>query len=626
MRTAAVTTALALALMAIGTARAADLTLRVDAREVQRKHVHTDMTLAVRGGGPLTLVFPKWIPGEHGPSGPLDTVIGLVIRAGGTQLPWQRDPRDMYAITVTVPAGATRLEIALDSGLTIEGGEFGAGPTSSEQLAVLPFNLFVLLPKGRDAAEISTAAAVLAPPGWKLSCALELHRQADGSVALEPASLARLIDSPVQMGAHLERIELAGSAPYPELHHVISIAADSAAALAVPDDFAAGYGRLVAQAGGLFGTRMYRSYTWLLSLSDHVARFGLEHHESSDDRLFENTLSDEGRREGLAELLAHEYVHSWNGKYRRPAGLLSPDYDQPMDGSLLWVYEGLTQFWGTVLPVRAGLMKPEHYREMLAAVAGEYDIQPGDRWRPLADTAVAAQVLYDSHDSWSSSRRSTDFYEASELLWLDVDTQLRKVSGAHASLDDFMRRFYAGKGGEPALKPYVESDVYAALAAVAPGDWRALIRRHLDSLGPAALLAGLESSGWRLEYSAEKNSYVEERQKFYKNLDRRWSIGLIITEKNAIADSIEDGPAARAGAGPGMTLIAVNGRKFSAEVLDAAIAAAHQDHKPIELMVESGDYYRTLSVACFSGARYPHLTRISNTPDYLSEGLKARSD
>lgn len=627
MRIRAVTMGLACALLGVMTgARAADLTLRVDAREVQRKHVHTDMTLAVRDAGPLTLVFPKWIPGEHGPNGPLESVIGLAIRANGAPLAWQRDPRDMYAITVTVPSGATALDIALDSGLTIEGGGFGAGPTSSAQLAVLPFNMLVLLPKGRDAAAISAQAAVFAPPGWQVSCALDLHPQADGSVALEPADLSRLIDSPVQMGAHLERIELAGSAPYPGLHHAISIAADSTAALATPADFAAGYGRLVAQAGALFGTRMYRHYTWLLSLSDHVAHFGLEHHESSDNRLFEDTLADEGGREGLAELLAHEYVHSWNGKYRRPAGLLSPDYDQPMDGSLLWVYEGLTTFWGAVLPVRAGLVKPESYREMLAAVAGGYDIQPGNRWRPLADTAVAAQELYGSPRAWSSSRRGVDFYAASELLWLNVDTQLRSTSGGRASLDDFMRRFYAGKGGAPALEAYVESDVYATLAAVAPGDWRALIRRHLDTLGPAVLLAALEGSGWKLTYSAEKNTYVEERQKLFKSLDRRWSIGLSLAAQGDIADVIEDRAAARAGAGPGMKLIAVNGRRFSAEVLDAAIAAAHQDHKPIELLVEGGDFYRTLAVAYFDGPRYPHLTRIANAPDHLSVVLKARSE
>src|SRR5579862_1866784 len=388
-----------LVLLAASSVRAADLSLRVDARDVERKHLHTDMTLAV-APGPLTLVFPKWIPGEHGPTGPLETIIGLSMRANGTLLEWHRDPLDMYAIAVTVPAGASQLEIALDSGLATEGGVFSTGPTSSEQLAVLPWNEFVLYPQGRDANTLSTAVTLLAPPEWHLNCALALRAQGDGTVQLEPASLARLIDSPLQMGRYAKRIELRGSPPFPELKHVISLVADTPEALIVPDDFATGYGRLVAEAGALFGTRMYRHYTWLLTLSDHVAHFGLEHHESSDDRSDENALSDVPLREGVAELLAHEYVHSWNGKYRRPAGLLSPDYEKPMDGSLLWVYEGMTQFYGTVLPVRAGLVPAESYRDMLATVVGIFDEQQGNRWRPLQDTAVAAQILYDSPDNW----------------------------------------------------------------------------------------------------------------------------------------------------------------------------------------------------------------------------------
>jgi predicted metalloprotease with PDZ domain len=603
----------------------ADLTLRVDAREVAADHLHTDMTLAVKGG-PLTLVFPKWIPGEHGPTGPLETIIGLTFRANGVQLAWRRDPLDMYAVTLTVPADATRLEVALDTGLATEGGQFSTGPTSSAQLAVLPWNELVLLPKGRDAGTISAEASVLPPPDWQLNCALALAREGDGSVRLEPSTLARLIDSPLQMGRYVRRIELGGAAPYPELPHAISLAADSAEALAVPADFAAGYTRLVAQAGALFGTRMYRHYTWLLSLSDHVAHFGLEHHESSDDREAENALSDAPLRERVAELLAHEYVHSWNGKYRRPAGLLSPDYQKPMDGSLLWVYEGLTEFWGEVLPVRAGLSTPESYREMLADLAGYFELETGARWRPLADTAVEAQVLYNAPTAWESSRRGTDFYEAAEFLWLNVDAQLRARSSGRASLDDFMRRFYAGAGGEPALKPYVEADVYAGLAAIEPSDWRALIRRHLDSTSPAALLAGLESAGWQLEYSAAKNSYVETRQRRDRLTDRTWSIGLTIDDKAMITDVIEDRAAAGAGAGPGMQLVAVNGRRYTPAVLDAAIDEAHERHRPIELMVESGDFYRTLTVAYFDGRRYPHLQRIEDRPDTLSQVLRPREE
>jgi predicted metalloprotease with PDZ domain len=605
-------------------ATAADLQLRVDARDIARKRVHTEESLAVKGG-PVTLVFAKWIPGEHMPSGPIDTIVGLVFKSNGQTLTWKRDPYNTYAITVNAPSGATRLEVSLDTGLPTEGGSFSAGPTSSEQLAVISWNHFVLLPKGRDAATISTAATLLAPPGWHLVSALDFHAGADGAVQFEAASLARLIDSPVQIGRYARRVDLAGAAPFPELQHSISIMADSEAALNVAKEFQADYTHLVAEAGALFGTRIYRHYTWLLTLSDHVAHFGLEHHESSDDRVDENSVTEPAFKEGVAGLLAHEYVHSWNGKYRRPAGLVSPDYQTPMDDSLLWVYEGMTQFWGTVLPVRAGIQKPESYRDELASTVAYFEIQSGGRWRPLADTAVEAQDLYNSPRAWSSSRRGVDFYQASELLWLNVDSELRTRSGGHASLDDFVRRFYAGAGGAPALKPYKEEEVYATLAAVTPADWRAIIRRHLDTLGPGALVDGLESTGWKLSYSAEKNTWDEVGEKASKATLRQYSIGLVLDKDGAIVDASEERPAAHAGAGPGMKLVAVNGRKYTTEVLDAAIAAAKDDHKPIELMVDTGDYFRVISVPYFDGPRYPHLARIEARPDTLTEVLKHRT-
>ena len=605
--------------------QAADMTVRVDAREVARKRIHTELELAVSPGA-LTLVFPKWIPGEHGPSGPLNTLVGLSIRAAGAPLTWQRDPRDMFALHLTVPPGVRRLQIGLDSGLPLEGGEFTAGPTSSARLAVLSWNEYVLLPKGRDAATLSVVASVLAPPQWQLACALQLAApQADGSVQLEPTNLAQLIDSPLQLGQFTQRISLPGSAPLAQLPHSIALAADSAAALQVPEDFAAGYGRLVQQAGVLFGTRLYRHYTWLLTLSDHVAHFGLEHHESSDDRVDENSLADAPLREELAELLAHEYVHSWNGKYRRPAGLLSPDYQQPMDGSLLWVYEGMTQFWGTVLPVRAGLMSPETYHEMLASLASSFSLESGNRWRPLADTAVAAQLLTEAPAAWSSSRRDLDYYEASEFLWLNVDSELRRRSAGRISLDDYVRRFYAGTGGAPALKPYVEQDIYATLNGIVPADWRTLIHRHLDSLGPEVLLEALRGSGWQLSYSAQKNSYLETQQRRRKDTDRQASLGLLLDDKAIVVETIEGGAAAKAGIGPGMQLVAVNGRKFSAEVLDAAILAAQASRQPLTLLLESGDYYQMLSVPYFDGPRWPHLTRIEAQPDLLTPVVASRN-
>ena len=603
----------------------AELTLRIDARDVARRHLQTHETLAVKPG-PLVLVYPKWIPAEHAPAGPLDSIIGLEITANGQRLVWQRNPLEMYEIAVTVPKGVDHLDIALESGLPTDGGGFSGSPDSTARLAVIRWNQYVLLPKGRDAATLSSVGSVRAPDGWEVACSLDSHKGEGGAVDFEPVSLAQLIDSPAQLGAFMRHVELPGSAPHPDIHHAISITGDTAEATAVPADFATGYGNLVAEAGALFTSRHYRHYVWLLTLSEHVSHFGEEHHESSDNRLPETILADADTRNGVVPgLLAHEYVHSWNGKYRRPQGLLSPDYQKPMDGSLLWVYEGLTEFWGDVLPVRAGLTQPEFYRDLIAARAGHFEISSGPRWRPLADTAVEAQVLYDASPAWSSARRGVDFYEASIFLWLDVDSQLRAHSGGKATLDDFMHRFYSGADGKPEVKPYVENDLYTTLAAIAPADWRGIMRKHLDVPDTTALLDGLKHAGWQLSYSAEKNVAVELSQKVRKSTDRQWSIGLRLDKEAGIVDVIEGRAAALAGAAPGMKVLAVNGKKFTAEILDAAIVAAQSSHKPIELLVENDDYYRTLSLSYFDGPRYPHLTRVDGTPDTLTDVLKART-
>jgi predicted metalloprotease with PDZ domain len=602
---------------------AADLTLHVDAREVARRHLLTQETLAVKPG-PLVLVYPKWIPAEHSPSGPLDTIIGMEIKANGQRLEWKRDPYEMYALSVTVPRGVSQLDIALELGLPAEEESQAKSPDSSARLAVIRWNQYVLLPKGRDAATITALGSLEVPGGWQAACSLDMHAAQGGALEFEPVSLAQLIDSPVQIGEFLRRVDLPGSAPHPEIQHAISIAADTAAAIVVPADFAQGYGKLVAEAGALMDSRHYRHYVWLLTLSDHIPHFGEEHHESSDNRLPETILSETETRGAVAGLLGHEYTHSWNGKFRRPQGLLSPDYNKPMDGSLLWVYEGLTEFWGDVLPTRAGLMKPEEYRELEAVDAGYYEISSGPRWRPLVDTAVEAQVLYDSARAWSSARRGVDFYGASVFLWLDVDSQLRAHSGGKVTLDDFMRRFYSGSDGKPEVKPYVENDIYAALSAIAPADWRGIIRKHLDVADTTALLEALRHAGWQLSYSAEKNTRVVLSEKLNKTTNRLWSLGMSLDKEATIRDVIEGRAAALAGAAPGMKLIAVNGKKFTTELLDAAVIAAQSSRKPIELLVENDDFYRTLSVAYFDGPRYPHLTRIEGSPDILAEVLKSR--
>jgi len=616
-------TSVAILLAWSGLAAAADLKVALDARDIRSKRVHTQLTIPAKAG-PLTLVFPKWLPGEHGPTGPLESLIGLEIRAGDKVLPWSRDPYDMYALRVTVPAGVASLDVKMESGLAVDGDGFSAAPTSSDRLAIIPWNEFLLFPKGIDAEKVMIDASVRTPEGWAVSTALDI-RESGGVYSLETASVARLIDSPLQMGAHSHVFDLAGSAPLPAIRHRLSVFADSAAALEVPANFADGYSRLVAENGALFGSRMYRHYTWLLSLSDHVAHFGLEHHESSDNRREEKAFKDEEGRMTVSMLLGHEYVHSWNAKYRRPAGLLSPDYQKPMDGTLLWVYEGLTEFWGDILPTRAGLVTKKFYLESLAENAGWFDIQPGQNWRPMVDTATAAQVLYPAPESWSSARRSVDFYEASVFLWYDVDAEIRARTNGARSLDDFMKAFYAGAGGAPAVKPYVEADVYAALNGVAPNDWRAFIHRHLDTTSNKPLLGMFGRSGWRLEYSAVKNDFIEYRQKRREFTDRSWSIGLKVDKEDKILDTVEGRAAALAGIGPGMTIVAVNGQKYSDDVLDAAIAAAQTSRQPIAILVENAGFYRTFDVPYFDGPRWPHLVRADGTDDQISKVLDPRA-
>jgi predicted metalloprotease with PDZ domain len=602
---------------------ASDITLRVDAHEVTRNRVHTTLAIAVKPG-PLTLNYAKWIPGEHAPTGTLDSLIGLEISASGIPIVWSRDPLDLYSLRMVVPRGVDHLDVVIESGLPIEGLLFTSGQTNSARLAIISWNEFVLYPKGVDADKLTVDASLIAPAGWTVACALEGKTGKGNAIRFEKSSLARLIDSPAQIGLYSKLVEIKGAEPAPQLRHSMSIMADSEAAIYLPEDFARGYNRMVSESGALFGSRIYRHYTWLVSLSNHIAHFGLEHHESSDDRAAEGMLSADDLRMELAGLLGHELVHTWNGKYRRPLGLLSPDFQQPMDGSLLWVYEGLTNLLGFVLPTRAGLITPEYYRERLAVSSSVLELEVGARWRPLGDTIAAAQLPRSS--VWQSSRRSTDYYAASDYLWLDVDAELRARSQGRVSLDDFVKRFCAGVSGAPQVKPYVEQDIYNLLAELSPGDWRSFIRRHLDQTGTMALFAALDRTGWKLGYTAVRNTALATDDRRRQSTNRLASIGLFLDADNRIIDVIEDRAAARAGAGPGMRVVAVNGERFTTVVLDDAIIAAQKSREPISLLVEKGDYYQTLRVEYYDGLRFPHLVRIEGRADNLGAILTPRTD
>lgn len=588
------------------------IALEVDAREAARKIFHARLTIPA-APGPLTLYYPKWVPGEHGPTGPIADLAGLRITAGGRTIPWRRDSVEMFAFTCEVPSGVDTVEVALDYLSPAAAGGFSSGSSATANLAVISWNQLLVYPKGASADTLRYAASVRLPAGWKYATALAAEKGSSETLRFEPVSLTTLVDSPLLAGAHFRVVQLSDGA----VPHRLDMAADSEAALEIPAQQSEGYRRLVAETGALFGARHYRHYDFLLTLSDRVAHFGLEHHESSDDRVPERSLVDEDKRKAsLRDLLPHEMVHSWNGKYRRPAGLAPGRFDQPMTGELLWVYEGLTQYLGEILTPRSGLLTPEQYREDLALTAAEMEAQKGRSWRPLSDTAVAAQVLYGARADWGSWRRGVDFYPESSLLWLEADTLIRRQSRGTKSLDDFCRLFYGGSGGAPELAPYDFEDVTAALDRVLPYDWKEFWMKRLNATGNAAPLAGLAASGWRLAYADAPSEMQKAREAASKSTDVRFSIGVTVNEEGVIPDVIPDSPAAKAGVGPGMKLIAVNGRRWSKETLRDAIRASKSE--PVELLVENGEFFKSYRLDYAGGERYPRLERDPASTDLLS--------
>ncbi len=596
------------------------ITLSVDASDAVRRIFHVTESIPA-GAGRLTLVYPKWIPGEHGPTGPITDLVGLKISKGGRAVAWKRVPTEMWSFFCDVPAGAEPLEIRFDSVAALS-----SDTTATAQLLVLNWWSVLLYPQGPGDNATLFAPSLTLPRGWKYGTSLPAEKQAGDTIAFRPVALVTLIDSPVLAGAHFRTVDLT---PGQKPGHFLHLAGDSAAAVEIAPQDVAHYRRLVAEALALFGARHYDSYHFLLALSDHVPPNGLEHHESSDNHASERTFLEEAPKEVMGTLLSHEYVHSWNGKYRRPEGLvsgMSADYQPPVDSSLLWIYEGLTEYYGDVLGARSGLRTPDLYRENLALYAAGMDHQAGRAWRPLEDTAVAAQLLYPAPPAWTDWRRGVDYYPESELIWLEADVLIRQKSGGKKSLDDFVRAFHGAPGGGPAVKPYGLDDVVEALNAVAPYDWRAFFQRRVSDVAPRAPLAGIENGGWKLVYTDSRPELTRAAEEESKLYDFWYSLGIMVQGEGGsddagsgiVRDIVPGMPAAAAGVGPGMKLVAVNGRRYSEKGLRDALRAAKESHEPIELLVENVDTFATVKVDYHGGEAYPHLERDASRPDVVS--------
>jgi predicted metalloprotease with PDZ domain len=615
--------------IAVQPARAAEsMSIRADLTEAPRGLIRGTLTIPVKPG-PLTLVYPQWIPGYHGPIGPIADIAGIKFTANGKPVTWRRDLVDMYAIHVDVPEGASTLDASLEY-LAPTGGSSN-DPNTSSQLAVLEWNLITLFPKGSDAAKIIVEPSVVLPAGWKFGCSMDQEpgSPADGAIHFKPVSLEMLIDQPVLAGRHYKQVDLTpGATP----QHVIDIAADSDAALDIDAAHTKNFQRVPAEYAAVFGARHYQRYHFLLALSDRTGYNGLEHHQCSDNRANERSLIDEDTFRSFASLLTHEYFHSWNGKHRRPAGLLSPDYQKPMEDDLLWVYEGLTEYYGDLMAARAGLWKPEEYQDNLARIAAGLAARGGRTWRPLQDTADSASKLYGSSPQWANRRRSVDFYDEGELVWLDADTLIHQKTDGQKSLDDFCRAFHGeGSGGpalggsKPTVVPYTAEDVFATLNKVYPYDWKAFFTKRLKSLDAQPPLAGLAQGGWKLVYNATPNKLIEARNKDGKKIDLRFSLGLLMSSEDdhAVVDVVPGSPADKAGIGPNMKVLGVNGRKFDDDLLKDAIAATPKTGH-IDLLLENATYFINAKLDYNGGPRHPHLERVADTKDILTNVITPR--
>ncbi len=595
------------------------ITITVDATDARRNIFHSTLVIPAEPG-PLTLLYPEWIPGEHEPSGPIEDLAGLKFTAAGKTLEWRRDLVNMFAFHLDVPTGANAVEISLDYLSSAKEEGYSSTANATEKLMVVNWNQVLLYPDGYSPRDLTYAAKLKLPPGWKYGTALETAATAGDLLEFRPVPLNQLVDSPVISGEYFKVVNLAPEVTPP---HRIDMAADSEAALAINSMELDGYNQMVREAGALFGARHYEHYDFLFSMSDHIAHFGLEHHQSSDNRMRERVLIDGYFAASGAGLLTHEFVHSWNGKFRRPADLATADYQQPMKDDLLWVYEGLTEYLGEILAARSGLYTPDEFRQQLAIHAASMQNHAGRDWRPLIDTAVSSPVLLRREQRWNAWKRSADYYQESELIWLEADTIIRQLSKNRRSMDDFCQSFFGGPNEGPQLKTYTLEDVVNALNQIAAYDWRTFLMNRVYQVQPRIPSAGIENSGWKLEYDDIPGYVFQGVEQTGHEVDVRYSLGMRIdTYSNQILDVTPGFAAFQAGLAPGMTVIAVNGRQFSPAALHTAIFEAKGKPTPISIQARNGEFVHNYRLDYHEGEKYPVLRREANHPDVLADIIR----
>ena len=593
--------------------------VQVDATDLDHRLFHVKQHMPVSPGR-LTLLFPRFLPGTHGPYGDVARLAGLKVLAAAKPLPWLRDTVDPYAFHVDVPQGVAELELQFQflSAIDKDSGRV----VMTREMLNLQWHSVLLYPAGHHSSAVQVQAGLRLPPGWVQASALSVARQGVDGIEFKPVSLETLVDSPVFAGAHTRRIELdATGSPNPV---GMNLVADEPAQLQPTDEQVQAYRNLVQQADRLFRSRHFKKYDFLLALSERMGGIGLEHHESSENGLRATYFKDWAKRAGDRELLAHEYVHSWNGKFRRPADLWTPSFNVPMQDSLLWVYEGQTEFWGRVLAARSGLVTAEQTRDRLAQLAASLEYRGGRTWRNLQDTTNEPTLgARGRNKDWRSWQRGADYYDEAVLIWLDADMLIRERSQGTRSMDDFAQAFFGMQDGRVEPLTYSFDDVVNTLTQVQPFDWRRFLRDRLDSNGPGAPLDGLARSGWKLAWAETPSEFEKNDDSEWRGDDFAYSLGLYLKRTGQVDAVLWDSPAFRAGFSKAVQVVAVNGVAYKGARMEVAITANKTGAAPLDLLVKEGDTYRTLRIDYRGGLRYPRLERIAEAPERLDAGLLA---
>ena len=593
------------------------ISLMVDLTDVQHRVLKVHESIPAKPGE-VTLLYPQWIPGNHSPTGPISKVSGLSIKANGKNLEWTRDRVAVYAFHVNMPADAKSLDVEFQFLPPLQSAE--GRISMSSNMADLAWNTVVLYPAGYFARRLELAPSLRLPPGWLFASALETASQSENVVHFKPVPLNTLVDSPLYTGVNFKRIDVSTDS---ENHVFLDVFADKPADLAITPEEMDRHRKMVSEAAKLFRSRHYSHYDFLFLLSDTVGGIGLEHHQSSEDGTKANYFTDWEAGVAGRDLLAHEYTHSWNGKFRRPADLWTANFNVPMQDDLLWTYEGLTQYYGYVLTARSGLRTPEQTRDLIAQVAANFDISPGRRWRPLVDTTNQPTVSQRSPVSWVSWQRPEDYYTEGMLIWLDADTKIRELSGGKKSLDDFARLFFGIDNGSYITRTYTLNDVVQALNEVQPWDWAAFVSSRVQQLDPNTPKDGIMNGGYSLSFSDSIPEWRKHGEDKARAISFSTSLGFNVKTNGELEAVWWDSPAFKAGITSDMHLMAVNNQAYTKETLRGALISAEKTNEPIKLLMKRGDQFQSFDLNYHAGLRYPTLKRAEGTPDRLDEILAA---